>query len=152
LLGSPLLARAYAESAESACECARRAYRKYYDQARQLEDDLFFDPPAAVALIALPAFLTAYAGLTAGTYAGQLYHCGVAGADCKKVPSGDPPNHPPNFGGYEPAPPSASGCAPGTRDCGGGDLCCFGDDLCCGECCCIKEVGCGCCGGERQRH
>jgi hypothetical protein len=96
---------------------------------------------------------------TTAAFLGHIVHCGL----CKDDPPLEPP--PPKFQpctqrggvrrrgdqcGGSPGAEVGSGCGGGTTSCptpGGGDLCCFGSDLCCAGCCCIAEVGCGCCGG-----
>jgi hypothetical protein len=160
ILSSPLLPKAFAEPA--GCDCARDINRKFQDEAKALKRDTIDSGNGLVALVTLPYFLLAYSGLVTGSFAGQQYHCGVNGADCNKVPSGKPPpqNQQPctQRGGLRlrgdqcpggGAGAETGGCGGGTSSCptpGGGDLCCFGSDLCCSGCCCIAEVGCGCCG------
>jgi hypothetical protein len=161
MLGSPLLSRAFGE--DPGCDCARAAYRKFDDAANKLEKKYINHGNPFFLPLSAPIFVIAYAGLLTGAYAGQQYHCGVSGADCKQIPSGKPP--PPKAqpctqrggvrlrgdqcGGDGGGATGGSGCGGGTSSCptpGGGDLCCFGSDLCCSGCCCIAEVGCGCCG------
>jgi hypothetical protein len=159
MLGSPLLSRAFAE--DPGCDCARNAYRKFDKAADRLENRLINHGNPFLLPLSAPIFVIAYAGLLTGAYAGQQYHCGVSGSECKQIPSGKPP--PPKFqpcthrggmrmrgdqcGGDVTAPPGGSGCGEGTTSCNDGSgLCCFGDDLCCGCNCCIAVVGCTCCG------
>jgi hypothetical protein len=161
VLGSPLVSRVFAE--DPGCGCARQVNREFEKEAGKLERKYLNNGNGVLSLVTVPYFLLAYSGLVTGAFLAQQHRCGVSGSECKKVPSGKPP--PPNkqpctqrgglrLRGDQCAPPGGAGaevggCAAGTSSCptpGGGDLCCFGSDVCCSGCCCIAEVGCGCCG------
>jgi hypothetical protein len=154
ILASPLLPK----------DCARQVNREFEKEASRLEHKYLDSGNGVLSIVTVPFFLLAYSGLVTGAFIGQQHRCGVSGSECKKVPSGSPP--PPKqqpcahrgglrLRGDQCEGPGAgaeggSGCGGGTSSCpvpGGGDLCCFGSDLCCSGCCCIAEVGCGCCGG-----
>lgn len=160
LLGGPLVGRALAIGGGTSAQC------QCWDKAGRINDAanrsiLKYLGPTVITpvggIVVSVALLT-----TTSAYLGQVVHCGL----CKDDPPLEPP--PPKFqpctqrgglrlrgdqcGGPEGGGGGAeggSGCGAGTSSCptpGGGDLCCFGTDLCCSGCCCIAEVGCGCCG------
>ena len=154
LLGSPLVGDALGIAGGNSpqCQCWEKANRINNEANRGLIVGL--GKEAAV----IPGLgIVLLGGLigTSAAFLGQVVHCGL----CKDDPPLKPP--PPKFqpctqrggvrkagdqcaGQTNPEPPQST-CAQGTHDCGGG-LCCFGSDLCCAGCCCIVEVGCGCCG------
>ncbi|MGD9735620.1 MAG: hypothetical protein AB7V58_08445 [Solirubrobacterales bacterium] len=157
-LGSPLVGRALADAGSCACQRAQRAdnHRVMHNLRQNFLDNTgtYILVPAASAVF-LGALITISLENTAA-----LMRCG----SCESQVPLKPP--PPQFqpctqrGGIRlrgdqcPGPPGgagaeAGGCGGGTSSCptpGGGDLCCFGSDLCCSGCCCVAEVGCGCCG------
>lgn len=161
LLASPLISKAGAEPA--GCDCARSVGRQYENEEKNLQRTYLDSGNGLLSVLTVPIYLIAHAGLVTGTFANMQHKCGAFADECDKVPSGKPP--PPakqpctQRGGFrrrgdqcEPAGGAGAetgGCGGGTSSCptpGGGDLCCFGSDLCCSGCCCIAEVGCGCCG------
>jgi hypothetical protein len=161
LLASPLISKAGAEPA--GCDCARSVGQQYQNEERNLQRTYLDSGNGLLALVTVPIYLLAHAGLVTGTYLNMEHKCGAFPDECGKGPSGKPPpqNKQPctQRGGFRrrgdqcegPAGGGAevgSGCGPGTASCptSGGDLCCFGDDICCAGCCCIAAVGCGCCG------
>jgi len=156
LLGGPLAGQAAAIAGGNSRQC------KCWDKAGRINDEanfLLFKNIGAAAVTPAGGFLliTGLLG-THAAYLGQVVNCGL----CKD----DPPLQPPppegqpctQRGGVRLRGPQCGGggagaevggCAGGTSSCptpGGGDLCCFGSDVCCSGCCCIAEVGCGCCG------
>jgi hypothetical protein len=158
LLGGPLAGRAAAIAGGNSRQC------KCWDKAGRINDEanfLLFKNIGAAAITPAGGFflITGLVG-THAAYLGQVVNCGL----CKDDPPLEPP--PPDkqpctqrgglrLRGDQCAPPpggagaEVGGCAGGTSSCptpGGGDLCCFGSDVCCSGCCCIAEVGCGCCG------
>jgi hypothetical protein len=162
VLGGPLAGKALAIAGGNSaqCQCWDKANRINDAANRSLINKLGV---AAVVSPAVGVVLTVGLLSTSAAFLGQVVHCGL----CKDDPPLQPP--PPNLqpctqrggarlvladqcgGGSEGGGGAevGSGCGPGTSSCptpGGGDLCCFGSDICCSGCCCIAEVGCGCCG------
>ncbi len=161
LLGGPLAGKAMAISSGEGPECqcwdkAIRINKKANSSILGGLGGLVLTPAGGI--VAVGAILA-----TTSAFLGHVVHCGL----CRDDPPLEPP--PPKFqpctqrGGLRlrgeqcGGPPAGggggaeggSGCGGGTSSCptpGGGDLCCFGTDLCCSGCCCIAEVGCGCCG------
>lgn len=156
LLGGPLVGQALGIAGGNSpqCKCWDKAGRINDAANRSILKNLgatVITPAGGVVVVA--ALLT-----TTSAYLGQVVNCGL----CKDDPPLEPP--PPKFqpctqrGGVRlrgdqcgggGAGAETGGCGGGTSSCptpGGGDLCCFGSDLCCSGCCCIAEVGCGCCG------
>jgi hypothetical protein len=161
LLASPLIPKAAAEPA--GCDCARSVGKQYENEEKNLQRTYIDHGNGLLALATVPFYLIAHAGLVTGTYLNMQHNCGAFPDECDKGPSGKPPpkNKQPciQLGGFrrrgDQCDPGSGGgaevggCAGGTSSCptpGGGDLCCFGSDICCSGCCCIAEVGCGCCG------
>jgi hypothetical protein len=156
LLGGPLVDRALAIGGGNSpqCRCWDKALRINSAANRSILKNL-----GATAVTPAGGIVVSVALLsTTAALVGQAVNCGL----CRDDPPLEPP--PPKFqpctqrgglrlrgdqcggsgGGAE-----TGGCGGGTSSCptpGGGDLCCFGSDLCCSGCCCIAEVGCGCCG------
>lgn len=158
LLGGPLVEKALAIAGGTSAEC------KCWDKAIRINDAAngsILNNLGPAAVVSPAAGVVVAVGLitTSAAFLGQIANCGL----CKDDPPPAPP--PPKFqpctqrggirlrldqcGGGGGAGAESGGCAGGTSSCptpGGGDLCCFGSDLCCSGCCCIAEVGCGCCG------
>lgn len=157
LLAGPLADRAMGIGGGSSaqCRCWDKAIRINNAANRSILSNL-----GATAVTPAGGIVVSVALLsTTAAFLGQVVNCGL----CKDDPPLEPP--PPKFqpctqrggvrlrgdqcGGGGGAGAETGGCAGGTSSCptpGGGDLCCFGSDLCCSGCCCIAEVGCGCCG------
>jgi hypothetical protein len=157
LFGGPLANKALGIAGGNSPQC------KCWDKAGRINDNanyLLFKNIGAGAFTPVGGAILIF-GLvgTHAAYLGQVVNCGL----CKDDPPLEPP--PPKFqpctqrggvrlrgeqcGGSPGAGAEVGGCAGGTSSCptpGGGDLCCFGSDRCCSGCCCIAEVGCGCCG------
>lgn len=156
LLGGPLADRALAIAGGDSpqCRCWDKAIRINNAANRSIIKNLGATAvtPAGGIVVVVALISTSSAML------GHVVNCGL----CRDDPPLEPP--PPKFqpctqrGGLRlrgdqcgggGAGAEAGGCGGGTSSCptpGGGDLCCFGSDLCCSGCCCIAEVGCGCCG------
>jgi hypothetical protein len=158
LLGGPLVEKALAIGGGTSAEC------KCWDKAihiNNVANKSIINNLGPSALVSPAAGVVVTVGLitTTAAFLGQIANCGL----CKDDPAPEPP--PPKFqpctqrggirmrldqcGGGGGAGAETGGCGGGTSSCptpGGGDLCCFGSDLCCSGCCCIAEVGCGCCG------
>jgi hypothetical protein len=157
LLGGPLADRALAIAGGNSpqCRCWDKAIRINSAANRSILRNL-----GATAITPAGGIVVSVALLsTTAALVGQAVNCGL----CKDDPPLEPP--PPKFqpctqrggvrlrgdqcGGGGGAGAETGGCSGGTSSCptpGGGDLCCFGSDLCCSGCCCIADVGCGCCG------
>ena len=156
LLGGPLVEQALAIAGGDSpqCQCWDKAIRINAAANRSIIRGFggTIITPAGGILVSV-ALLSTTAAMV-----GQVVHCGL----CKDNPPLEPP--PPDREpctqrggrrlrgdqcGGSPGAEVGSGCGPGTSSCpspGGGDLCCFGSDICCSGCCCVAEVGCGCCG------
>jgi hypothetical protein len=161
LLGGPLAEHAWAIAGGNSAQC------KCWDKAGRINDaanrSILKNLGGAALTPAGGLVVTVALITTSAAYLGQVVNCGL----CKDDPPLEPPppklqpctqrggirlrhdqcgDNPPPAGGAE----GGSNCGGGTSSCptpGGGDLCCFGTDLCCSGCCCVAEVGCGCCGG-----
>lgn len=160
LLGGPLIDRALAigGGTSAACKCWDKANRVNNAANKSIISNL---GPAALVSPAVGVVVAVSLISTSAAFLGQVVGCGL----CKDDPPLEPPppaqqpctqrggirmrleqcgGQPGGGAGAE-----SGGCAGGTSSCptpGGGDLCCFGSDICCSGCCCIAEVGCGCCG------
>jgi hypothetical protein len=158
LLSGPLADQALAIAGGNSPQC------RCWDKAGRINDAAnrsILKNLGATAITPAGGVVVTAALLTAASaYLGQVVNCGL----CKDDPPLEPP--PPKLQpctqrggvrlrGDQCADPGGGagaevgGCAGETSSCptpGGGDLCCFGSDLCCSGCCCIAEVGCGCCG------
>ena len=158
LLGGPLAGQASAIAGGNSREC------KCWDKAGRINSraNAILGKSIGSAAVTPAGGIVLLAGLigTSAAYLGQVVNCGLCKDDPPLKPPppklqpctqrggvrlrGDPCGGP-GVGGAE----MGSGCSGGTTSCptpGGGDLCCFGSDVCCSGCCCIAEVGCGCCG------
>jgi hypothetical protein len=158
LLGGPMAGKARAIAGGNSPQC------KCWDKAGRINDEANLSLAGAIggAVVTPAGGILLIFGMvgTSAAYLGSVVHCGL----CRDDPPLQPP--PPKFqpctqrGGVRlrgdqcagpggGAGAETGGCAGGTSSCptpGGGDLCCFGSDLCCSGCCCIADVGCGCCG------
>lgn len=158
LLGSPLIGRALADNAGN-CACQRAQGRDNHRVMHNLRQN-FLDNTGTYILVpaASAVFLGALITISLENTA-ALINCGSCESEVPLKPP--PPKFQPctqrggvRLRGDQCAGPGGAGaetggCGGGTSSCptpGGGDLCCFGSDLCCSGCCCIAEVGCGCCG------
>jgi|GEM_PF-3697331 len=158
LLGGPLVGRALAigGGTSAQCQCWDKAIHINNAANRSIIKSL-----GTTAITPAGGIVVSVALLTStAAFVGQVAHCGLCRDDQPLEPP--PPMHQPctQRGGVRlrgdqcggsggGSAEIGSGCGPGTSSCpspGGGDLCCFGSDICCSGCCCVAEVGCGCCG------
>jgi len=156
-LGSPLIGRALADNAGN-CACQRAQRKDNHRVMHNLRQE-FLDNTGTYILVpaASAIFLGALIAISLENTS-ALMRCGSCESQVPLKPP--PPDREPctQRGGVRlrgaqcggsPGAEVGSGCGPGTSSCpspGGGDLCCFGSDICCSGCCCVAEVGCGCCG------